>query len=254
MTPVYAAIESGDDDALRALLRPDAFVMTPAATGVLRSADAVITDIGRWYDGCRFEVTHSVTGTSPSGGARWVFDQVLAGDIPLRVTALLARDDSWRVAAAYWSIPYDTQAEQDAVKAAGQLEPGIELSDQIAVEAEAYAQALKAALAAPSSIPDLYSTVDAAGTIGSVIDEVFIGAAGRAAWEEFVQHVHAFSLRGPMCGTLVAPDAGWLAANIDILQPPTPYRFFYVWVHSEDAWRIVVSHDAVSRDPRAPVR
>jgi hypothetical protein len=53
-----------------------------------------------------------------------------------------------------------------------------------------------------------------------------------------------------MRAALVAPDAGWSAANIDIGEPSTPYRFFYIWTREEAAgWRIVVSHDAVSRDP-----
>lgn len=42
-------------------------------------------------------------------------------------------------------------------------------------------------------------------------------------------------------------DLGWLAANIDIGQPPTPYRFFYIWRREDANWRIVVSHDSVSR-------
>jgi hypothetical protein len=45
----------------------------------------------------------------------------------------------------------------------------------------------------------------------------------------------------------VTDDAGWLAANIDIGQPPTPYRFFYVWLREAADWRIVISHDGVER-------
>jgi hypothetical protein len=247
MTSLYAAIESDDDSAVSALLRPDAFVMTAAADGILLSADAVVADIKRWRDGCRLEIVTSTIGTA-GANARWVFDQLVVGDVPVRVTALIARDTTWRIAAAYWSIPYATQDEQDSVKAAGQLEPGVELTDQVTIDAHPLADALRAAIADPSLLPGLYSTADAHVTIGSVTDEVFIGNAGRAAWEDFVGHVRAFSLRGPMRGALVQPDTGWLAANIDIGEPATPYRFFYIWHHDRRGWRIVVSHDAVSRD------
>ena len=109
--------------------------------------------------------------------------------------------------------------------------------------------ALTRALAQPQLLPDLYSTCDDHVTIGSVVEEVFVGSAGRAAWQEFVLYVTAFAPRGPMCAALVAPDVGWLAANIDVGEPPTPYRFFYIWIHEETGWRIVLSHDAVSRNP-----
>ena len=85
---------------------------------------------------------------------------------------------------------------------------------------------------------------------GHVSQAVWKGANAdkfRAAWEEFVQHVNMFKLRGPMRGALVSDDMAWLAVNLDILDPPTPYRFFYVWLREEAGWKIVVSHDAVSR-------
>src|SRR5205807_666545 len=81
--------------------------------------------------------------------------------------------------------------------------------------------------------PELYSTGNDHVTIGSVTDEVFVGPAGRAAWEEFVQYVHAFTLRGDMRCELVTSDAGWLAANIDVGEHRTPYRFFYIWSRDE---------------------
>ena len=68
-----------------------------------------------------------------------------------------------------------------------------------------------------------------------------------AAWAEFVGYVSDYTLRGPLRAALTTNDLGWLAANIDIGQPPTPYRFFYIWLHETDTWRIVISHDAVSR-------
>jgi hypothetical protein len=88
-------------------------------------------------------------------------------------------------------------------------------------------------------------------TIGSVVDEVFLGDAGRSAWAEFVEYVTAFHLRGPLRAAVPGSDVAWIAANVDIGTPPTPYRFLYLWVREDDGWQIVVSHDAVSRDPLA---
>jgi hypothetical protein len=167
----------------------------------------------------------------------------------IRCTALLVLDGTWRIAAAYWSIPFESQAAQDAVKRSGDLEPGMELEAAVAPAARPLADALQRALNNPELLPGLYSTRSDHVTLGSVVDEVFLGAAGQGAWAEFVEHVSTFELRGAMRAALVAPDVGWLAANVDIGQPPTPYRFFYVWVDDEPGWRIVVSHDAVSRDP-----
>jgi len=133
------------------------------------------------------------------------------------------------------------------VKAAGDLEPGAMLEDGVAAESQPLADALTAALADPRLLPDLYSPRDEHATIASVLDEVFLGPAGKAAWQQFVEVVSSFTLRGPLRGALVVDDLARLAANIDIGQPPTPYRFFYGWLREDDGWRIVVSHDAVSR-------
>lgn len=262
---LFRAAESGDRELPRSILRPDAFVLTPTADGVLTSADLVIEDLRRWFDGVaardatlRLRSERPVVGASGSGRAIWAFAQVVAEvvragtvtcSVPIRLTALLARDQDWRIAAAYWSVPFPTQDEQDAVKRAGQLEPGRILDEAIDRDAESFVGALCAALAEPRLIPPLYSTRDDHVTIGSVVDEVFLGGAARAAWTEFVLHVTSFVPRGPMRAALVAPDAGWLAANIGVGQPPTPYRFFYIWIQEESEWRIAVSHDAVSRDP-----
>lgn len=262
---LYRAVESCDDEQLRRIPRPDAFVLTPTASGVLTSADLVIADIQHWSDvvaawgaTIRLRTESRLAGASASGQAAWVFDHVVAEaiqngavlcSVPIRLTALLARDEDWRVAAAYWSVPFETQEEQDLVKHAGELEPGKTLDERIEPGAEPLVDALQGALAQPQLLPALYSTRDDHVTIGSVVEEVFVGDAGQAAWQEFVQYVTESVPRGPMCGALVAPDVGWLAANIDIGDPPTPYRFFYVWIREETGWRIVVSHDAVSRSP-----
>jgi hypothetical protein len=197
-------------------------------------------------------VTSSLCGVAPSGAAAWVFDQVEVGtgaaSTGVRVTALLTRaGEAWLVAACYWSLPFETQDEQDAVKHAGRLEPGAVLTEGLAADAKPLAKALAAALAEPERIPDLYSEREDHASIGSVVDEVFTGPAGRAVWRKFVEFVSDFSLRGPLRGALVAEDAGWLAANIDIGRPPTPYRFLYLWLQEQDGWKIVSSHDAVSR-------
>ncbi len=262
---LYRGVESFDEQALRSILRPDSFVLSPTADGMHTSADLVVADIRRWSDAVagrnatlRLRTDSSLAGTSASGRGVWVFDQVVAEamqngtvtcSMPIRLTALLVRDEDWRIAAAYWSVPFETQEDQDVVKHAGALDPGRLLDESIAPDAVPLVDALEAALAQPRLIPDLYSTRDDHVTIGSVVEEVFRGSAGHAAWEEFVQYVTSFARRGPMRAALVAPDIGWLAANIDIGKPPTPYRFFYIWIREVTGWRIVVSHDAVSRDP-----
>jgi hypothetical protein len=240
-------------------------VFTPTADGVLASAGLVIADIQHWFDAVaargatiRLRTESLLAGASASGQGLWVFDQVVAEavrngaivcSVPVRLTALLALDEDWRIAAAYWSVPFRTQEEQDAVKHLGELEPGRTLDGGIGAGAVPLVDALNRALAQPRLLPDLYSTRDDHVTVGSVVEEVFVGSAGHAAWQEFVLHVTAFTPRGPMCGALVAPDVGWLAANIDVGEPPTPYRFFYIWIQEGTEWRIVLSHDAVSRNP-----
>ena len=264
---LYRAIESLDASAVRAALRPDVFVFTPTADGVLTSADAVVKDVEGWSGAVarrqatlRLRATRRTVGVSPSGGGVWIFDDVVAKalsdgravcSVPIRVTALLVSDDGWRVAAAYWSIPYPTQDEQDAVKHAGDLAPGDALTEAVGEGAAELVAALRGALAEPRRIPALYSTRDDHVTLGSVVDEVFLGGTARAAWTEFVEHVTVFIPRGGMRAALACPDVAWLAANIDIGRPPTPYRFFYIWVRQDDEWQFAVSHDAVSRDPLA---
>jgi ketosteroid isomerase-like protein len=264
---LYRAVESFDASAIRAALRPDVFVFTPTADGVLTSADAVVTDLEEWSRAVvrrdatlQLRAVRRTVGASPSGHAGWVFDDIVAESasggttlcsVPIRLTALLVSDDGWQVAAAYWSVPFPTQDDQDAVKHAGDLAPGVELSESIGQGTEVITEALRRALGEPRHIPALYSTRADHVTIGSVVDEIFLGDAGHAAWAEFVEHVTAFVPRGGMRAALAGPDVAWLAANIDIGVPPTPYRFFYIWVHEDDGWQIVVSHDAVSRDPLA---
>lgn len=263
---LFRAVESFDVDALRATFMDDAFVFTPAADGALNSASAVAGDMQRRFESLRargetirIRTESSLSGVSESGQGAWVFDQivveVLEGDdivrtAPVRVTAAFGRHEGgWRIAAGYWSFPFETQEIQDEAKHAGQLQPGKVLAEAIADEARPFVDALTAALARPIALPDLYSTHESHASIGSVVHEVFVGPAGEAVWREFVRHVHDFAPRGPMRATMITPDLGWLAANIDIGSPvPTPYRFFYVWLKEASDWRIVVSHDAVSSE------
>jgi hypothetical protein len=146
-------------------------------------------------------------------------------------------------------VPFPTQDDQDMLKHDGKLKPGNVLDEAITPGAKPFVDMLSAALSQPTLIPDLSSTRDDHVTIGSVVDEVFLADAGRAAWEGFVQHVAAFAFRGPVRAALVVPDAGWLAANIEVGEPPTPYRFFYIWTQEGTQWQIALQHDAVSRDP-----
>jgi hypothetical protein len=220
----------------------------------LTSGDAATADLLRWArtaGALALTPSRGVTGSTESGSGTWVFDTVEArGDACLqtvRVTALVGADE--RIAAAYWSLSYPTQDAQDAVKYAGQLQPGVELPESDIGDAAPLVDALVNALRDPSLLPGLYSQDETHVTIGSVVDEVFVGEAGHAAWSEFVKYVSAFKQRGPMRAGLVGADAGWVAANIDIGEPPTPYRFFYVWVLAADGWKIAVSHDSVSIDP-----
>ena len=262
---VYRSAESFDVETIRGCLRLDAFLFTPEADGVLDSAAGVAADLRRRFDSLRdrgatvrIRAGASLVGTNESGDGCWVFDQIVVEvleqgtpvqTVPVRVTALLSRDDGgWRIAAGFWSVAYETQEAQDSVKHAGLLAPGEVLEEAIWDTARQLAERLRTALSQPRLLPELYSTQEAAVTIGSVSDEVFVGPNGRAAWQEFVQYVDAFTPRGPMRAALVTPDLGWLAANIDVGEPPTPYRFFYIWHREGQDWRIVVSHDAVSRD------
>jgi hypothetical protein len=263
---VYRAIESFEAEVVRECLFTDVFLLTAEAGGMLDSAAAVAAEIGSRLESVRssgstlrISTASRLEGVSGSREGRWSFDQIVVElvkegatvqTVPIRVTALLARaEGEWRIAAGYWSVPFETQEEQDSAKHAGLLPPGDVLEERIGDTAGPLVERLTTALSQPRLLPELYSIGPDSVTIGSVVDEVFVGAAGQAAWEEFVKHVTAFVPRGPMRAALVTSDLGWLAANIDIGEPPTPYRFFYIWHREGRDWRIAVSHDAVSRDP-----
>lgn len=260
---VYQAVAAGELDEFARQLREDVFVCTPEADGVLLSREEVTGAAAEWFSsiralpgGIRLEAETLASGQSPDGNAAWLFDvvSIRVGEhedvlpIRVRVTAVLTRTTgAWRVASCYWSLPFGTQAEQDAVKHAGRLDAGMLLPEGVDPPARPLETALVQALEEPRRLPDLYSVSPGHATIGSVVDEVFLGDAGRAAWREFVQYVSSFTLRGPVRAAQVNQDVAWLAANIDIGEPPTPYRFFYVWGREDGDWRIVISHDAVAR-------
>ena len=91
------------------------------------------------------------------------------------------------------------------------------------------------------------------GSADKSADTTRLGETAHTAWAGFVEHVTVFAPRGGMRAAVTGPDVAWLAANIDIGAPPTPYRFFYILVREDDRWQIVVSHDAVSRACRRAV-
>jgi ketosteroid isomerase-like protein len=267
----YGALMHGDSEGLRSLLTADVFMFSPVADGVFTSADDVIADFDRWVHrlsrrGLRLDLMResSVIGVSASRAGAWALERLSAAAASddghllcrteIRFTALITRQDHWRIAAAYWSVPYPTQAVQDHDKHAGRLQPGIEWAGGVTDQAAPIAADLSRALAEPRLLPGLYSTAAAHVTVGSVVDEVFVGEAGKAAWEQFVGYVTDFEPRGPMAGAMVGDDLAWLAGNIDVGSPPTPYRFFYGWTRERAGWRICVSHDAVSRDPLSALR
>jgi hypothetical protein len=145
---LYAAVEALDGGALRDCLTADAFVLAPEAAGVLLPAATVVADMGRRLDSLRgrgaslrIRNLGSLARTTASGEGGWVFDRLavevaMQGEppraVPARVTAALVHDEGgWRVAAGYWSVPFDTQDGQDAVKHAGLLEPGEVLAESI---------------------------------------------------------------------------------------------------------------------------
>lgn len=264
---VYRALESLDHETVSSMLLPDACLFSPEADGVHPSAAAISADLERRLGSARsrgaelrIRTSSSVVGMPDSRSGCWVFDQVdvevVAGGVtrvvPVRITALCVQGaDGLRIAAGYWSVPFATQEAQDAVKSSGSLAPGLVLDEAIGSTAVPVVEQLREALSQPSLLPALYSERDGCATIGSVVNEVFLGPDGRAAWQEFVEHVTAFEPRGPMRAQLVTDDLGWLAANIDIGSPGTPYRFFYIWERQGASWRVVVSHDAVDRDDLA---
>jgi hypothetical protein len=212
MDPIYRAIESGDLESFGSQLRPDVFMFTPEAEGVFLSRAEVISFAAEKVGlirsvpgGIRLEAEPVTSGEDSGGRAAWVFDlvSIWVGEpdsvLPtrVRVTALLTREaDGWRVAACYWSLPFVTQAEQDAVKHAGLLDPGLPVPESGGAPVAPYVAALIQAFDEPRLLPGLYSTRQDHATIGSVVDEVFLGPAGRAAWQEFVGFVSSFTLRG----------------------------------------------------------
>lgn len=253
---LYAASEGGDVSAVGALLTPEVFVLPGSAAAAIEGRDAVAAAL----HGLRIRSSGMSSGASDSGRSAWVFDQIevyapsdesTSGPVTMRLTALLDDGDGWHVRAAHWSVPLPSNAKQQELRAAGKLPDGAALEESVPAEVNALADRLRHALTGHAPVPELYSVRDEAITIGSVADEIFPGAAGKAAWEKFMDLDPRFEVRGGMRGG-ITPDgsAAWLATQIDIIfSLIAPYRFFYVWMRENGDWKIVVSHDSVSNCP-----
>ena len=180
--------------------------------------------------------------------------QEISLSFPIRLTGLVVRDQDWRLAAAYWSIPLRSNDYQYTLLEEGKLQAGVALENQVAPEAQSLAQSLVQVMAQPHLMPELYSTREDAFTIGSTLDEFFLGAEGKNWVQEIVLLPLQFAVRGGIRSAVV-PDGctTWMATHIDLSAGLTvPYRFFYIWLREQDEWKIVVSHDAVSIDPFNP--
>jgi ketosteroid isomerase-like protein len=265
---LYAAIEHKDLLRLGELLVADVFVFGAAADAVSIGRDQFITDLRSQFERVkdkelRLQSSEIQVGLCDSGRSAWFFDRFvmdIVGDqeiphrVPIRLTGLLVRDQDWRLAAAFWSIPLRSNEYQYSLLQDGKIHAGVALEDQVAPEAQPLAQSLINAMAQPHSLPELYATRKDTFTIGSTVDEVFRAAEGKNWVQEIVLLPLQFAVQGGI-RSAVASDGctAWMATHIDLTGGLTvPYRFFYVWLREQDEWKIVVSHDAVSIDPFNP--
>ncbi|HCC79253.1 MAG: hypothetical protein A2X25_15500 [Chloroflexi bacterium GWB2_49_20] len=260
----YAAIEHKDLQRIGELVVADVFVFGAAADAVSVGRNQFIADLrnqfGRVKDKeLRLQLSEIRVGLCDSGRSAWFFDrfvieivrdQEIMYSYPIRITGLLVRDQDWRLAAAYWSIPLRSNEYQYSLIVGGKIQAGVALANRVAPAAQPLAQSLLKAMAQPPSLPELYATREDAFTIGSTIDEVFFAADGKNWVQEIAQLPLQFAVRGGI-HSAIAPDGctAWMATHIDLTGGITmPYRFFFVWLREQDRWKIVVSHDAVSTD------
>jgi len=265
---LYVALEHKDMQRMGELVVADVFVFGAAADAVSIGRDQFVTDLRSQFERVkdtelRVQSSEIQVGLCDSGRSAWFFDQIvidIEGDqeiphsVPIRLTGLLVRDQDWRLAAVYWSIPLHSNEYQYSLLQDGKIHAGVALEDQVAPEAQSLAQSLVKALAQPHSLPELYATREDAFTIGSTVDEVFLAAEGKNWVQQIVLLPLQFAVRGGI-HSAVASDGctAWMATHIDLTSGLTvPYRFFYVWLREQDEWKIVVSHDAVSIDPSNP--
>ena len=265
---LHGAIERKDVQRMGELVVPDVFVFGAAADAVSIGRDQFVTDLRSQFERLtdtelRVQSSEIQVGLCASGSSAWFFDRLvidIRGDqeishcVPIRLTGLLVRDQDWRLAAAYWSIPLRSNEYQYSLLQEGKIHAGVALVGKVAPEAQPLAQDLVKAMAQPHSMPELYATREDAFTIGSTVDEVFLGAEGKDFIQQIVLLPLQFAVRGGI-HSAVAPDGctAWMATHIDLTARLTaPYRFFYIWLREQDEWKIVVSHDAVSIDPSNP--
>jgi ketosteroid isomerase-like protein len=264
---LYEALEGWDLAALEGLITPNVFVLPGTAEPAIEGARALVTELRQWLRRAerasvelRIRSLNRLSGASDSERSAWVFDQVevevlrnrtVAGTTPVRVTALLVDDRGWRLAAIHWSIPTPSNEEQRNWLREGKLPAGVGLEQSMPPDLRPLAERLTRCLRDRQSLPELYSTRPEAVTIGSTIDEVFLGGSAKEAWKRFVDLQPRLAIRGGIRGAQT-PDrtVAWLATHIDIsFQYTMPYRFFYIWFLERDDWKIVVSHDSVSMEP-----
>jgi ketosteroid isomerase-like protein len=265
---LYAAIERKDLLRLGELAVADVFVLGAAADAVSIDRAQFVMDLRNQFERAkdaelRVQSSEIQVGLSDSGRSAWFFDQLvidIVGDqgiphsIPIRLTGLLVRDHDWQLSAAYWSIPLSSNEYQFSLLQDGKIQPGAALENQIAPAAQPLAQSLIEVMAHPHTMPELYSTREDAFTIGSTVDEVFLGAEGKNWIQQIALLPLKFAVRGGIHSAVSADGCtAWMATHIDLSGGLTvQYRFFYVWLLEQDQWKIVISHDAVSIDPSNP--
>jgi ketosteroid isomerase-like protein len=265
---IHEAIEHKDALRLGELVVPDVFIFGSAAEAVSIGRDQFVShlcnDFAQTGEAIlRVQSPQIEVGLCESGESAWFLDRfvidVMGGQeipqgLPVRLTGLLVHEPDWRLAAGYWSIPVRDNDTQHTLLEDGKIRAGLALESQVSNEAQTLAQSLVAVMAEPACMPELYSRREDAYTIGSTVDEVFHAAEGRSWVQEIVQLPLGFAIRGGMRGA-VAPDGctAWMATHVDLSGGLTvPYRFFYVWLHEQNGWKIVISHDGVSIDPFNP--
>jgi ketosteroid isomerase-like protein len=264
----HTAIKHKDAQRLGELVVQEVFVFGAAANEVSTGRDQFVAGLCSEFEaakGARLGVKEEQiqVGICDSGLSAWFLDrfdlEIADGReaprvFPIRFTGLLVQDLGWRLAAAFWSIPLRSNDYQYELLQAGKIQPGFALENQVASDALPLVQSLQKVMAQPKLMPDLYATRPDAFTIGSTVEEVMLGVEGKNWVQEIVQLPLHFTIRGGVRGAL-APDGctAWMATHVDLSGGlMVPYRFFYIWHHGQEGWKIVVSHDAVSIDPSNP--
>jgi len=264
----YTAIEHKDLLRMGELAVEDVFVLGSAAEAVSASREQFIAGLHSQYERVkdtivRIQSSDIHVGLCDSHRSAWFFDrfvievvrdQEIINSVPIRLTGLLIRDQVWKLASAFWSIPLRSNEYQYSLLQDGKIQAGIALEDHIPPEAQPLAQSLVKVMAQPHSMPELYATSEDTFVIGSRVDEVFFASQGKNWVEQIVLLPLKFAVRGGIRAA-AAPDGctAWMATNIDLSGGLTvSYRFFYIWLHEQGEWKIVLSHDAVSIDPCNP--